>query len=64
MKFRPVGSMSIVLDVAETPRPSTAFWRKKFSGGENTVSQSLEFKDTEGEITTLCLTIGGHARAA
>eukprot|EP00972_Heterocapsa_arctica_P054808 8079876-Heterocapsa_arctica.AAC.1 len=63
MKFRPVEIMSLVLDVGERPRPSVVIWRKEFSGGENTVSQSLECRDTEGDITTSCLTIGGHVRA-
>eukprot|EP00972_Heterocapsa_arctica_P079562 11724996-Heterocapsa_arctica.AAC.1 len=64
MKCRSVGIMSIVLDVDETPRPSTAFWRKEFSGEENTVSQSLECKDTEEGTMTLYLMVGGHARVA
>eukprot|EP00972_Heterocapsa_arctica_P034638 5100081-Heterocapsa_arctica.AAC.1 len=32
-------------------------WRR-----ENTVSQSLDCRDTGGEITTYVLTIGGHVR--
>eukprot|EP00972_Heterocapsa_arctica_P082704 12186477-Heterocapsa_arctica.AAC.1 len=32
------------------------------SGGENTVSQSLECKGTGEEIMTLFLTVGGPAR--
>eukprot|EP00972_Heterocapsa_arctica_P043626 6440923-Heterocapsa_arctica.AAC.1 len=41
MKFKYVEITSIVLGVGETPRPSTAFRRKVFSGGENTANQSL-----------------------
>eukprot|EP00972_Heterocapsa_arctica_P057084 8422970-Heterocapsa_arctica.AAC.1 len=56
--------MSIALDVGETPRPSIASRRTKKSGGENTVSQSLECRDTEGVITTLFSMDGGHFKAA
>eukprot|EP00972_Heterocapsa_arctica_P016601 2450257-Heterocapsa_arctica.AAC.1 len=64
MKFRSVGIMRTVLDVGETPRPSTAFRRKEFAGGENTVNLSLDYKGTEGGIMPFYLTVVGHARVA
>eukprot|EP00972_Heterocapsa_arctica_P043049 6347768-Heterocapsa_arctica.AAC.1 len=55
--------MSIVLDVDEKPRQSTAHRQKGSVGEENTANKSLELKDTGKGNTILFSMDGGHVRA-